>query len=113
MQPRGPNGCPSGRTGYQVPSNGHSSEGKWQTTTHNGHAGAQQTCCPRNTPQSIPLSPGNTYAWNGILQCANLRGRSPPHYVHDAMGSVPIQSLTTRLRCVTGRVRQQIRGDCQ
>ena len=42
-----------------------------------------------------------------VSQCAIPR-KSPSHYFHHAMGSVPIQNLTTGLRGVTGRVHQKI-----
>ena len=45
-QTRGFGGCPNWRTSYLVPSNGRDAEEKRQATTHSGHAGAQQTCCP-------------------------------------------------------------------
>ena len=44
-QTRGSGGCPSWRTDFLVPSNGHGSEEKRQTTTYSGHEGAQQICC--------------------------------------------------------------------
>ena len=122
-QTRGSGGCPSWRTSYLVPSNGHGSEEKRQATTHSGHAGAQQTCSPWNTSNPIPVSPGDAGTFRDqeddyrclerVPQCANPKRRSPPHHVHHAMGSVPIQNLSTGLRCFTGRIHQKIRRDCQ
>ena len=101
----------------------HGSEEKRQTTTHSGHAGAQQTCCSWNTSHPIPVSPSNAgtcrdqednyWCLERVSQCTNPRRRSPRNHVHHAMGSVPIQNLSTGLRCFAGRIHQTIWRDCQ
>ena len=67
----------------------------------------QATLVPAGTKKTI------TDAWNGYHSVPIRERRSPPHHVHHAMGSVPIQNLSTGLRYFTGRIHQKIRRDCQ
>ena len=91
---------------------------------------AQWTCrCSTNMPFVKHITPNPRFTkqrWylqgprrqllmlgTGITGITNPRRRSPLHHVHNAMGSVPIQNLSTGLRCFTGRIHQKIPRDCQ
>ena len=86
---------------YLVSSIDHATEQKRQATTQRGHADAQQTSCPWDTPHAIPVSQGTAVAFRDnednrrslerVLHCTNPRRRQPPHYVLHARASVPTQ----------------------
>ena len=96
---------------------------KRQTTMHNRHAGAQQTCI-RKTHHTLSPAQKATLVLSGtkktIIDSCNvyhsglIRETKPPtHYVRHAMGLVPIQILFARRRCVPERVHQKLPRDSQ